>query len=137
MRLRRNLSLGFGGALVAILILSGIFGPLIAHHDPLSIDFRIALAKPTGGHPLGCDSLGRDMLARLMYGARLSLAVSILWSRSLYRRQHDRWIGGARQRRVDSIAMRSVAIVLAFPASFSRSRSPQSSVPVSPIWLSR
>src|ERR1700731_819582 len=77
MRLRRNLSLGFGGALVAILILSGIFGPMIAHHDPLAIDLRHALARPTSGHPLGCDSLGRDMFARLMYGARLSLAVSM------------------------------------------------------------
>src|SRR5579872_5174160 len=77
MRLRRNLSLGIGGTLVAILILIGIFGPLIAHRDPLAIDLRLALARPTSSHPLGCDSLGRDMLARLIFGARLSLAVSM------------------------------------------------------------
>src|ERR1700683_1995071 len=116
MHLRRNLSLGLGGALVAILILSGIFGPLIAHHDPLAIDLRLALARPTSGHPLGCDSLGRDMLARLMYGARLSLAVSIsVVALSLI---VGSMIGGSAALaggRVDSIVMRLVDIVLAFP----------------------
>src|ERR1700675_1419223 len=77
MRLPRNFSLAIGGTLVAILIGIGIFGPLIAHHDPLAIDLRLALAGRSPGYPLGCDEVSRDMLARLMYGARLSLAVSI------------------------------------------------------------
>src|SRR5450432_1349238 len=77
MRLRRNLSLGIGGTLVTILILVGVLGPLFAPHDPLAIDLRLALAGPSAGHPLGCEALGRDLLARLLYGARLSLAVSI------------------------------------------------------------
>src|SRR5438477_156283 len=77
MRLRANLSLSIGATLVAILVLIGVFGPLFTHRDPLAIDLRFALAGPASGHPLGCDALGRDMLARLLYGARLSLAVSI------------------------------------------------------------
>ncbi len=116
MRLHKNLSLGIGGALVAILILIGIFGPLFAHHDPLAIDLRLALAGPTEGHPLGCDALGRDMLARLMYGARLSLAVSIsVVALSLV---VGSLIGGSAALaggRVDSLVMRFVDIILAFP----------------------
>ncbi len=116
MRLRRNLSLGLGGTLVAILILIGIFGPAFARHDPLAIDLRLALAGPNGGHLLGCDALGRDMLARLMYGARLSLAVSIsVVALSL---AVGSMIGGSAALaggRVDSVVMRFVDIVLAFP----------------------
>jgi peptide/nickel transport system permease protein len=116
MRLRTNLSLGIGGTLVAILILIGIFGPLITRHDPLAIDLRLALAGPKPNHPLGCDALGRDMLARLMYGARLSLAVSIsVVALSLV---VGSLIGGSAALaggRVDSIVMRFVDVFLAFP----------------------
>jgi peptide/nickel transport system permease protein len=116
MRLRRNLSLGIGGTLVTILILIGIFGPLMAHRDPLAIDLRLALTGPTPGHPLGCDALGRDMLARLLYGARLSLAVSIsVVALSLV---VGSLIGGSAALaggHMDSLVMRFVDIVLAFP----------------------
>ncbi len=116
MRLRRNLSLGIGGTLVAILILLGIFGPLLARHDPVAINLPLALTGPSAGHPLGCDALGRDMLARLLYGARLSLAVSIsVVALSLV---VGSLIGGSAALaggRVDSIVMRFVDIILAFP----------------------
>src|ERR1700736_2363594 len=116
MRLRGNLSLGIGGTLVAILIIIGVFGPLVAHRDPLAIDLPLALAGPTPGHPLGCDALGRDMLARLLYGARLSLAISIsVVALSLV---VGSLIGGSAALaggRVDSIVMRFVDVVLAFP----------------------
>ncbi len=116
MRLRRNLSLGIGGTLVAILILLGIFGPMVARHDPVAIDLPRALAGPTANHPLGCDALGRDMLARLLYGARLSLAVSIsVVALSLV---VGSLIGGSAALaggRIDSLVMRFVDIILAFP----------------------
>ena len=116
MRLRQNLSLGLGATLVAILIFMGIFGPLLAHHDPLAIDLRLALAGPNGAHPLGCDALGRDMLARLLTGARISLAVSIcVVSLSLV---VGSVIGGSAALaggRIDSLVMRFVDITLAFP----------------------
>jgi peptide/nickel transport system permease protein len=116
MRLRRNVSLLIGGALVAAMIVTGIFGPLIAHHDPLAINLKLALSGPISGHPLGCDALGRDLLARLMYGARLSLAVSVsVVALSLI---VGSMIGGSAALaggHVDSIVMRFVDIVLAFP----------------------
>src|SRR6202030_322608 len=105
-----------GAMLVAILILIGIFGPMIAPHDPMAIDLRRALAGPTAGHLLGCDALGRDMLARLLYGARLSLAVSFsVVALSLV---VGSLIGGSAALaggKVDSIVMRFVDIILAFP----------------------
>ncbi len=116
MRMRTNLSLGIGAALVAILILIGIFGPWFARHDPLAIDLRLALAGPSLGHWLGCDALGRDMLSRLLYGARLSLAVSIsVVALSLV---VGSLIGGSAALaggRIDAIVMRFVDIILAFP----------------------
>jgi peptide/nickel transport system permease protein len=116
MRLRRNLSLGIGATLVAMLILTGVFGPWFASHDPLAIDLPLALAGPTAGHPLGCDALGRDMLARLLNGARISLAVSVcVVALSLV---VGSLIGGSAALiggRVDSLVMRFVDIILAFP----------------------
>lgn len=114
--IRRNPSLMAGGALVAILALTAIFGPFAAHADPLAIDLARALAPPGPGHWLGCDSLGRDMLARVLWGARLSLGVSItvvMLSLAL-----GAIIGGGAALAggaIDAMVMRTVDIVLAFP----------------------
>jgi len=73
---RRNPSLIAGGAIIALLALAAALGPLLVRADPLAIDLTRVLAPPSRGHWLGCDALGRDMLARVLWGARLSLAVS-------------------------------------------------------------
>jgi peptide/nickel transport system permease protein len=116
MRIQRNFSLGIGATLVTLLLLAGIFGPLLSHRDPLAIDLPRALAGPAPGHPLGCDALGRDILARLLDGARISLAVSIcVVALSLV---VGSLIGGSAALiggRVDSVVMRFVDIILAFP----------------------
>jgi peptide/nickel transport system permease protein len=114
--IRRNPSLMAGGALVAILALTAICGPFAAHADPLAIDLAHALAPPGPGHWLGCDSLGRDMLARVLWGARLSLGVSIIvvaLSLAL-----GAVIGGSAALAgggIDAMVMRAVDVVLAFP----------------------
>lgn len=113
---RRNPSLMAGGAIVVLLALAAAFGPLIVRTDPLAIDLARALAPPGRGHWLGCDALGRDMLARVLWGARLSLGVStavVLLSLAV-----GGLIGGAAALaggRVDSLVMRIVDVVLAFP----------------------
>jgi peptide/nickel transport system permease protein len=113
---RRNLSLVAGSAIVAMLALAAAFGPLLVRADPLAIDLTQVLAPPGRSHWLGCDALGRDMLARVLWGARLSLMVSTtvvvlsLAAGSI--------VGGAAALaggRVDSLVMRLVDIVLAFP----------------------
>ncbi|MBV9174294.1 MAG: ABC transporter permease [Chloroflexi bacterium] len=65
------------GAVLVCLVLIAIFAPLLAPHDPEAIDPAASLARPSADHWLGADQLGRDVLSRLMFGARLSLQISI------------------------------------------------------------
>jgi peptide/nickel transport system permease protein len=65
-----------GGALLLALIAAAAAAPLLTPHDPLAVDIRNGLAPPSIEHPLGTDHLGRDVLSRLLHGARASLAAS-------------------------------------------------------------
>ncbi len=77
-KLKRNKSAMFGLLLVLFVTLVSIFGPFFVSQDPAAMDFLMVNAKPgTAGHILGADSLGRDMLARLVYGGRVSLIVAV------------------------------------------------------------
>lgn len=113
---RRNPALLAGGAIVALLATLALFGPLLNRTDPLAINLALALAGPSPAHPLGCDSLGRDILARILAGARVSLGVAIVVvAVSL---AIGATVGGAAALaggRVDRLVMRAVDIVLAFP----------------------
>ena len=63
--------------LIAVAVLA-LLGPLLIDCSPLEIDLRSRLAGPSAGHPLGCDQLGRDILARVVFGARISLTIGLL-----------------------------------------------------------
>ncbi len=68
-----------GGSIVLIFILLGIFGPLLAPHDPNKQELTAMMKPPQGmggAHVLGTDNLGRDILSRIVYGARVSLLVA-------------------------------------------------------------
>jgi peptide/nickel transport system permease protein len=58
-------------------VLMAIFAPLITQYDPTSTDPKFSLARPGGAHPFGTDFMGRDMWSRIVYGARISLAVGV------------------------------------------------------------
>jgi peptide/nickel transport system permease protein len=112
----RNPSLMAGAVMVTVLLVIAAAGPQVTHMDPLTIDLARVLAPPTPEHWLGCDSLGRDVLARLLAGARLSVAIAVavvalsLVAGSL--------IGGSAALaggRVDGLVMRIIDIFLAFP----------------------
>jgi peptide/nickel transport system permease protein len=70
-----------GGGILVIMTLVAVLAPLIAPHDPSRVDLRARLAPPTwvagshADHPLGTDNVGRDVLSRIIYGSRVSLAV--------------------------------------------------------------
>ena len=70
--------------LLFLLVLPGLFAPYLAPHNPIRGSLRARLKPPMwvqGGtitHPLGTDKVGRDILSRIIYGARISLAVSIV-----------------------------------------------------------
>jgi peptide/nickel transport system permease protein len=67
-----------GLVLVLALVAAGALAPLLAPHDPNEVDTARRLARPlTASHPLGTDEFGRDLLSRLLHGARISLAVGL------------------------------------------------------------
>ena len=66
-----------GGGIVALILLAAIFAPLIAPYDPVALSVEDRLAAPDAAHWLGTDQAGRDVLSRIIFGARASLAVGI------------------------------------------------------------
>ena len=58
-----------------LFLLTAAFGPLFSPYNPYAQDLYNVLSKPSWTHPLGTDSLGRDTLSRLIYGARITLAL--------------------------------------------------------------
>ena len=65
----------FGVALILLFVLCAIFGPFIAPRDPASIELASRLQPPSAQHLFGTDELGRDILSRILYGARIALIV--------------------------------------------------------------
>lgn len=108
-----------GGALVLLLLIISILAPWLAPHDPGQIDLNHVLAAPSMHHWFGTDQLGRDVLSRMIWGARISLKVgfvatglaiivgTLLGAVSGY---YGGW--------VDSVIMRFVDIMLCFPTFF-------------------
>ena len=76
----RDLRIWLGGGFILVLILVAMFAPLLAPFDPLEQDLMAATAAPgvEPGHWLGTDSLGRDVLSRLIYGTRIALTVAFV-----------------------------------------------------------
>ncbi len=73
-----NVRLLLGGSVLAAFILAAVVAPLIAPRDPLQPNPARSLAGPSWAYPLGNDEFGRDVLSRLIFGARVSMAISIV-----------------------------------------------------------
>jgi len=78
LRLRQNRLALAGLVLILIFMLMAVFAPLIAPYDPYRIDENAVLSPPSAEHPLGTDSFGRDVLSRMVYGARISFKVGLI-----------------------------------------------------------
>jgi peptide/nickel transport system permease protein len=65
------------GSVILLLVLIGLFAPWISPYDTEFMDSSLSLAPPSAVHWLGTDQLGRDVVTRLIYGARLSLQISV------------------------------------------------------------
>jgi peptide/nickel transport system permease protein len=106
----------FGAALLLLMGLAALFAPLVAPYDPARIDLTNISVPPNGAHWLGTDAVGRDVLSRLIYGARVSLAVGLV-AVALYLAigfvlgAVAGYFGGA----VDTAIMRFTDIMLCFP----------------------
>ena len=73
---RKPVYVGF--AIIIIMIILGVASPLIAPYDPFTQDLSSSLQGPSAAHLLGTDSLGRDVLSRIIYGSRASLSVGLV-----------------------------------------------------------
>lgn len=76
--LSRNPLAAVGAIIILVLILTAIFAPLIATHDPLRQDLAQRLLPPSGINWMGTDELGRDIWSRVVYGARITLVIVVL-----------------------------------------------------------
>ena len=76
--LARRYPLGAVGAVImAVCVFAALFANYITVYDPLSTNAALSLARPSARHWLGCDFMGRDVYSRIVYGARISLAVGL------------------------------------------------------------
>jgi peptide/nickel transport system permease protein len=105
----------FGALVIIAFILLAIFAPIISPMDPIEIS-QDRRAAPSAEHLLGTDELGRDILSRIIYGARISLrvglvAISIALTIGAFLGVIAGYVGGW----VDAIIMRLTDIMLAFP----------------------
>ena len=116
-RLRRNHLSVFGMAIVALVCLIALLAPWLPLPDPNATALSDRLQKPfSEGHLLGTDHLGRDMLSRIVWGTRVSVAVGVV--ATLIAAISGSLIGivaGFYGRWLDNLLMRSIDMVMAFP----------------------
>ncbi|WP_320151663.1 ABC transporter permease [uncultured Tolumonas sp.] len=114
--LPRQSTLTFGAAIILLWLLLAILAPWIAPFDPTKLDQTASLLPPGAGHLFGTDNFGRDILSRVLWGARIDLQICLIgvifpFMLGTTLGAFSGYIGGA----VDAVLMRCIDIVLAFP----------------------
>ena len=104
-----------GGAVVLLFVAVALLAPQLAPYDPDTVSLRQSLARPSARHWLGQDNQGRDLLSRIIFGARMSLYISVsaIGMGALF----GVVLGmlAAYYQRLDMLIMRLMDVVLAFP----------------------
>ena len=105
-----------GAFIVGVALLAALVGPVLSPFDPASQELALRLAAPSFAHPFGLDELGRDILARVLAGARISFlvgvtVVSVSASLGTLLGAVAGYFGG----RVDDVISRVIDVLLAFP----------------------
>ena len=115
---RRGMLL-FGLGIVVVMSIAALLAPWLAPYDPTELHLHAILEPPSAAFPLGTDALGRDVLSRLLYGARVSLwvgfvSVSISIAIGVVLGLLAGYFSGI----VDELIMRGVDVMLCFPSFF-------------------
>ncbi len=115
-RLLRERNLLIGGAMILAIVLTAILAPIIAPYGPQETDYTARLQPPGRDHLLGTDNLGKDILSRIIHGARIDLQVGIIsvlppLLLGIVLGCLSGYYGG----RIDTAVMRLADIVQAFP----------------------
>ena len=115
-RLRKNRLAVAGGALLALFLLLAALAPWVAPRDPLAQDLYGRLAPPSSAHWFGTDDFGRDILSRVVHGARVSLRVGVAAVViALLLGTAIGLIAGYWGGLIDNLLMRLMDLMLAFP----------------------
>jgi peptide/nickel transport system permease protein len=115
--LRRNPRMIVGGTIVLVWLFIAVFAPFVAPYDPIKVNVTDSLIPPGGAHWLGTDDLGRDVLSRVMWGARVSLSVGVISvSIGLFVGTSLGLAAGYLGGKFDLLIMRGIDALLAFPA---------------------
>jgi peptide/nickel transport system permease protein len=115
-RVRRSPTLLLGTVLLVLVVTAAAAAPLLTPYDPSSHDLERTFEGPSRWHPLGTDNFGRDLLARLLYGARIDLMIGIFATLvTLIVGSAIGLAAGYYGGRLDAVIMRVVDIVVAFP----------------------
>ena len=105
-----------GVAIVSIAILAALLGPVLTPYDPAAQDLARRLEAPSLAHPFGLDELGRDILARILSGAQISLLVGLaVVSVSSIVGMLVGSVAGYFGGRVDDVISRIIDVLMAFP----------------------
>jgi peptide/nickel transport system permease protein len=108
-----------GSLVVLLLFVVSLAAPWLAPYDPNAIDLKQVLAEPSVSHPFGTDQLGRDVLSRMIWGARISLKVGFVATGiAIFVGAVLGAVSGYYGRWVDAVIMRIVDIMLCFPTFF-------------------
>ncbi|MGH9173254.1 MAG: ABC transporter permease [Vicinamibacterales bacterium] len=115
-RLRAYPQLTIGLIVLSVLVFGSVFAPVIAPYDPAAIDASSLLAEPSREHLFGTDTLGRDVLSRILYGGRLSLFVALISvAAGMMIGVTLGLISGYRTGWTDSVIMRAMDGFMSFP----------------------
>lgn len=113
----RNPSAVLGGAVIVLMALMALLAPWLAPYDPIAISLRDRLAAPSALHWFGTDEMGRDILSRVMHGARISLiiglvVITIAGGLGTLIGATAGYFGG----KIDNVVMRVMDVILSFPS---------------------
>lgn len=114
--LQRHPNITIGGMLVLIIVICAVFAPLITNADPYEQDLLATMLPPSWAHPFGTDDSGRDIFARVIYGARISLLeVALGVGLAVITGVPLGILSGMAGRRVDTVIMWCMDVMFAFP----------------------
>jgi peptide/nickel transport system permease protein len=115
-RLRRNTGATAGGVVFLLIVAAAAAAPWLAPHDPVRLNVAESLEPPGPRHWLGTDQFGRDVLSRIVYGARVSVATGLVAvTISVVGGSVLGLVSGYYRGTVDLFVMRLVDVMLAFP----------------------
>jgi peptide/nickel transport system permease protein len=112
---RQRRIIGLGAAILLLVLTAAVAAPSLAPYDPLDIQPAERLKRPAQPHPFGTDEFGRDILSRVLYGARLSLLVGGLVTAAAVTVGTLIGLGAGSSPRADRVIMRIMDGVMAFP----------------------